>query len=384
MVVGLFRERHRGERRVALVPGDARGLSDAQGAGFVVERGAGRQAGVRDEAWEEVGARLVDDPHEVARAGDVHLRIHPPDPEAGEPDLLPGPGRMLVCLASSGDPRALARRVSASGGSLLALERVPRSTRAQAMDVLSSQATVAGYRAALLAATRLPRFFPMLSTAAGTIRPARVLVIGAGVAGLQAMATARRLGAAVTGHDIRPAALEQIRSLGATTLVESATAPGDAEDRGGYARTLDEDESTRQEDLLARRIGEFDVVVTTAQVPGRPAPRIVSTAMVEGLPPGAVVVDLAAASGGNCEPSIPDREVRVGAALVLAPTNPASDLAEHASAMFSRNVAALLRHLPGPDPDPEQTNDEILRALSLVHRGRLVESPPEPEPGHER
>ncbi|TVP77445.1 MAG: NAD(P) transhydrogenase subunit alpha [Gemmatimonadales bacterium] len=373
MIVGLFRERTPGERRVALIPPEVAALSDSLGAGFLVEAGAGSGAGVPDAAWEAAGARVVAGPEEVAANASWHLRVGPPDLSTEGEVHLPRSGATLLCLTTPPGPGALARAVSRTGGGLLALDRIPRSTRAQSMDVLSSQATVAGYRGALLGALHLPRFLPMLTTAAGTIRPARVLVLGAGVAGLQAMATARRLGAAVTGHDIRPAALEQIRSLGASTLQDSDPPPGAPEVEGGYARQLEGDEASAQEALLARRIGEFDMVVTTAQIPGRPAPRLVTTAMVESMPAGGVVVDLAAATGGNCQVSRPDHEVVHSGITVLAPTNPASGLPEHASAMFSRNVAALLRHLESTGRDPGDSDDEILRAITLVHEGRILD-----------
>jgi NAD(P) transhydrogenase subunit alpha len=250
------------------------------------------------------------------------------------------------------------------------MELIPRTTQAQAMDALSSQATAAGYQAVLLAASRLPRFLPMMMTAAGTVPPARVLVIGAGVAGLQAIATARRLGAVVAGYDIRPAAAEQVRSLGATFVggpVETS-----AETTGGYAGQVDDDTRSRQLAALAPHVAAADIVITTAQVPGKPAPRLITRAMVEAMRPGSVLVDLAASTGGNSEVTVPDAEVDVEGVLVIGPRDLAAGTAGHASEMYSRNVTALIRHLAPEGALAIDPADPITAAACVTHAGEIL------------
>jgi NAD(P) transhydrogenase subunit alpha len=330
MRVGVVRETAPGERRVALVPETASKLA---GAGFevVVEAGAGDAASFPDALYTEAGAS-ISSPWEA----DVVVSVRRPDPaRLRDGQILIG---FLDPLADRSGVDALAAR----GVTAFAMESIPRITRAQPMDALSSQATVGGYKAALLAAEHLPRFFPMLMTAAGTVPPAKVLVIGAGVAGLQAIATARRLGAVVTGFDVRPVVREQIESLGANWLDLGVTG---AEAEGGYARELTPEEMKAQQAALEARIAEFDAVVTTAAVPGREAPTIIPTSAVQAMRPGSVIVDLAAETGGNCELTVPGEiAVREGVTLVGL-TNLASTMPYHASMLYSRNVQALLLHL---------------------------------------
>jgi H+-translocating NAD(P) transhydrogenase subunit alpha len=363
MHIAVLRERFEGERRVALIPSHLPTLAEA-GVQVRIEAGAGAAAGWTDEAYRAAGAQVEEDRRRLLEGARAVLRVRPPDPD--ELDDLPA-GILLISFLgpSTHDlPTELAgRRVDA-----LALERVPRTTRAQRMDALSSQATVAGYRAVLLAADLLPRFLPMLTTAAGTIRPARFLVMGAGVSGLQAIATARRLGARVQGYDIRTAAAEQVRSLGATFLEDEL--PEEAEGEGGYARQLSETEEERQLRFLGTHVPGVDVVITTAQIPGRPAPTLVTRRMVEGMAPGSVVVDVAAETGGNCELSEPGRTIVHGGVTVAAPLNLPSGAAQHASEMFGRNVIALLEHLLHEGDLSLSTDDEIVDAILVVRNGR--------------
>jgi H+-translocating NAD(P) transhydrogenase subunit alpha len=336
MRVGVPKETAPGERRVALVP-DV--VSRLEGSTVAVERGAGAAAGFPDAAYAEAGAELVED----AFAGtDAVAKVAKPN----ESELAQlHSGQLLVgFLQPLTDPDGIARLADA-GVIAFAMESIPRTTRAQAMDALSSQATVAGYKAVLLAAESLPRFFPMLTTAAGTIAPARVLVLGAGVAGLQAIATARRLGAVVSGFDVRPAVREQVQSLGASFLDLAVVGE---ETEGGYARELTPEEQARQLEELGERIPEFDVVVTTAAIPGRPAPKLIPAAAVAGMRPGSVIVDVAAETGGNCELTQPGEVVQEGGVTIIGTLNLPSTMPGHASQLYARNVQALLDHLaPG-------------------------------------
>jgi NAD(P) transhydrogenase subunit alpha len=340
--VGIPRETTQGERRVALVP-ESVGKLAANGFEFVVEQGAGDAASFPDDAYTEAGATLGDpwDADGVVKvrkpSGDERARLR-------SEQVLIG---FLEPLSDSAGVEAL----GAAGVTAFALESVPRITRAQSMDALSSQATVSGYKSALLAAEHLPRFFPMLMTAAGTVPPAKVLVIGAGVAGLQAIATARRLGAVTTGFDVRPVVREQIESLGANWLDLGVTG-GEAE--GGYARELTPEEMQAQQAALEGRIADFDAVITTAAVPGRPAPKIIPASAVQAMRPGSVIVDLAAETGGNCELTEPGEVVERSGVTLVGLTDLASTMPYHASMLFSRNVQALLLHLA---PEGELTLD---------------------------
>ena len=278
---------------------------------------------------------------------------------------------MLVGLADPLAPGELMREVAARGVTLFALELVPRITRAQPMDVLSSMATVAGYKAVLVAASALPRLFPMLTTAAGTIPPAHVFVVGAGVAGLQAIATARRLGARVSAYDVRPAVKEQVQSLGAR-FVELPLETAETEDRGGYAKALDEEFYRRQREMMLRVVASSDVVITTALVPGRRAPLLVTEEMIEGMAPGSVVVDLAAERGGNCELTRPDETVVRHGVTILGPTNLPATVPFHASRMYSRNITAFVQHALKDGPAALDLNDEIVRETLVARGGELV------------
>jgi NAD(P) transhydrogenase subunit alpha len=340
--VGIPRETTQGERRVALVP-ESVGKLTANGFDFVVEQGAGDAASFPDAAYTEAGAALGDP---WGADGVVKVR----KPSADERGRLRS-GQVLIGFLEPLSDQAGVEALGTAGVTAFALESVPRITRAQSMDALSSQATVGGYKSALLAAEYLPRFFPMLMTAAGTVPPAKVLVIGAGVAGLQAIATARRLGAVTTGFDVRPVVREQIESLGANWLDLGVTG-GEAE--GGYARELTPEEVQAQQEALEGRIADFDVVITTAAVPGRPAPKIIPASAVEAMRRGSVIVDLAAESGGNCELTEPGEAVERSGVTLVGLTDVASTMPYHASMLFSRNVQALLLHLA---PEGELTLD---------------------------
>jgi NAD(P) transhydrogenase subunit alpha len=340
MRVVVPRETLPGERRVALVP-EAAGRLVAAGFQVAVERGAGAAAGFRDDAYTEAGAAVV--PSDALLDGAAAVaRVAPPS--AAEAEAL-APGTVLVgFLAPLTDPDGI-ERLTRRGVVAFAMESIPRITRAQPMDALSSQSTVAGYKAAVLAADRLPKLFPLLMTAAGTIAPAKVLVIGAGVAGLQAIATARRLGGVVSAFDVRPAVKEQVESLGATFLDLDVRVE---ESDGGYARELSAEDQARQRVALAERIAGFDAVITTALVPGRPAPVLIPADAVRSMRPGSVIVDLAAETGGNCELTAPGQIVEREGVTLVGLTNLPSLMATDASRLYARNVSALLQHLaPG-------------------------------------
>jgi NAD(P) transhydrogenase subunit alpha len=354
------------ERRVALAPDAVKRLV-AAGHAVTVQRGAGAGAFLADALYEAAGATLADGPAAAARGAHLVCRVQRPRPE--EVAHLEE-GTALVCLvqAPEGDPALAAlraRRVTA-----FALERVPRITRAQSMDVLSSQATVAGYKAVLLGAAHLARLMPMLTTAAGSIPPAKALVIGAGVAGLQAIATARRLGAQVSAFDVRAAAKEQVQSLGATFVAAELVSAG-AEAAGGYAREQTAEERAAVAEALAQHAKDMDLIVCTAAVPGRPAPRILTAATVDAMKPGSVVVDLAAETGGNCERTRPGETVDAGGVLVLGPLNLPSTLPYHASQMLGRNVLTFVQHVSKDGALAVDLDDEITGAMAVVHDGRV-------------
>jgi len=357
MRVGVPKEQAAGERRVALVPETIGRLGEIN---VVVEAGAGAAASFPDAAYVEAGAELGD-----PWAADVVVKVAPPT--ADEVERLRD-GQLVIGFLAPLTHRAGIERLAARGVHGLALESVPRITRAQSMDALSSQATVAGYKAAVLAADRLPRLFPMLMTAAGTIAPAKVLVLGAGVAGLQAIATARRLGAVVSGFDVRPAVAEQVRSLGADFLDLGVSGE---ETEGGYARELDADQQAAQQAELQTRIPSFDCVITTAAIPGRPAPVLVTAAAVHALRPGSVIVDLAAETGGNCELTKPGEEIVEGGVTIVGLTNLASLMPTHASQLLSRNVAALLGLVVHDGALTLDWDDEIV-AGAIVTRSEVT------------
>ena len=360
VTIAALRESAPGERRVAIVPEVAKKLR-AGGVEVLLERGAGAAAGFPDEAYEDVA---FDAREAVVARADLLWCVQLP----AEADLR-GLRKDCVLIGQLQPHRhaeALAQ-LAAQGVVAFALELLPRTTRAQAMDILSSQAAVAGYRAMLVAAVECPKFFPMLTTAAGTIRPSKVLVIGAGVAGLQAIATARRLGAQVEGYDVRSETREQVQSLGAKFLELGVDAAGE----GGYARELTAAERAAQQQALADHIATIDVVVTTAAVPGRPAPKILSAAMVEGMKPGALVVDLAAESGGNCELTQPGERVDHGGRTVIGPLNLASGAAFHASQMFARNLQHFTALLVGEQGLAPDFDDELLARSCVVREGKV-------------
>jgi NAD(P) transhydrogenase subunit alpha len=370
LTVGVPKEASPHERRVAVVPADVRSLKKA-GFEVLVEPGAGLLAGFLDAQYVQQGAKVAADGAELARADVVvHVRAASADPD--QPYAVGErlrENQILIALCDPlSDPRPIAalaeRRVTT-----FALELLPRITRAQSMDVLSSMATIAGYKAVLLAAEASPRMFPMMMTAAGTLTPAKVFIVGAGVAGLQAISTARRLGAIVYAYDVRPAAREQIQSVGGKPVDLSLES---ADGQGGYARAMDQDFYKRQQAAMGKVIAESDVVITTAAVPGKRAPVLITTEMLAGMAPGSVIVDLAAERGGNCEATRPGETVEAGGVTIIGPVNVAATVAHHASQMFSRNITAFLVHLkkhgfPAPD-----TQDEIVRDTLITRDGQIV------------
>lgn len=362
MQLRLHHDNRGGERRVALVPREVAHLV-AAGHEVLIPKGAGAAAGFPDDDYVKAGAKIFDG---AAPAADLLFAVGP----LRAADLA-GAKAVIALLDPLGDP-ANAAAIAATGSTAFALELLPRTTLAQTMDVLSSQATAAGYEAVLLAARTLPRFFPMMTTAAGTIRPATVLVLGAGVAGLQAIATARRLGAVVFGYDIRPAARDQIASLGARFIGGPVAAT--AESGGGYATEVDEATRAAQQEALAAAVATADVVITTAQVPGRRAPVLVTAAMVDTMKPGAVLVDLAAATGGNCEVTVADQVVTRNGVIILGPTDLASATAGNASEMFSRNVTNLFDHLVAKGGFDTEPTDEIAAGCRVTAGGEVVEA----------
>lgn len=366
--IGVPRETVPGERRVAMTP-RAMDLLAKSGVEFVVEKGAGEASGVSDREYEEKGARMAASRAEVFAEAPVIVQVR----VGLDPSDAAGAGHTLIGFADPLSEPGECGALAARGVTLFAMELMPRITRAQSMDALSSMATIAGYKAVIMAADRLPRMFPLLMTAAGTIAPARVFVLGAGVAGLQAIATARRLGAVVSAYDVRPAVKEQVESLGAKFVSLDLT-PSDAEDKGGYAKAMGEDFYRRQRELLTGVLRQHDVVITTAAVPGKKAPVLLTAEMVSGMPPGSVIVDLAAERGGNCELTRPGETVIAGGVTILGPLNLPSEIPYHASQMYSRNVAAFLKHLVKDGELRVDLEDEITRE-TLVARGGAVVHP---------
>src|SRR3954454_4590541 len=357
MRIGVPKETASGEQRVALVPEVVAKLKTG-GLDVVVERGAGAAASFTDEAYAEAGATLGS--REDAFGADVVVKVAPPSAE--EASALRADAVFIGFLAPLTDPDGVAR-LRDRGVTAFAMESVPRITRAQAMDALSSQATVSGYKAVLLASERLPRFFPMLMTAAGTIPPAQVLVLGAGVAGLQAIATARRLGAVVSGFDVRPVVKEQVESLGATFLDLGVVGE---QTEGGYAKELTPEQQAQQQQALNERIPSFDVVVTTALIPGRPAPRLIPAEAVKGMKPGSVIVDLAAEAGGNCELTAPGEIVEREGVTIVGLTNLPSTMANHASQLYARNVNSLLALMVKDGALSLDWDDEVLAGACVT------------------
>ncbi|NNE94844.1 MAG: NAD(P) transhydrogenase subunit alpha [Acidimicrobiales bacterium] len=365
MHVTVVKETAERERRVALTPVGVEKLT-AAGHTVTAETGCGRSAGFTDEAYSAAGATVTDRDAALASGG-VVVGIH-----AVRTGI--GPDHVVVGLVDPIWRPAAADRLAETGATVLSLELMPRITRAQSMDVLSSMATVAGYEAVLLAATRLPKMFPLLMTAAGTVPAARTVVLGAGVAGLQAIATARRLGSVVEAYDVRPAAAEQIESVGGKSIrLDLDTA--ESEDVGGYARAQSDDTNLRQQELLAPYIADADIVITTAAIPGARSPELVTTAMVDPMRPGSVIVDLAAERGGNCSLTRADDEVVHNGVTVLGPTDLASRSATSASRMYSNNVVTYLTHLTGDNGELVLDVDDEITAGTLVARGGSVVHP---------
>ncbi len=375
MIVAVVRENFPGEKRVALVPASVPNLIKA-GATILIERDAGTAAGFPDHQYVEKGAQLIESRQEAFEKADVifQVRSYGANPEAGKSDLdYVKPGQIVIGMADPLGNLPAIQEVASKQAKLFALELIPRITRAQSMDVLSSQATIAGYRAVLLAGIYLPKMFPMLMTAAGTLSPARVFVIGAGVAGLQAIATAKRLGAVVTAYDVRPEAKEQIESLGAKCAQLQLEAEG-SQDKGGYAKDLGEEFYTKQREFMGEICSESDVVITTAAIPGRKSPLLVTADGIRQMAPGSVAIDLAAERGGNIELSEPDQTVEHDGITILGPTNLASEIPNHASQMFSHNCTKFLLNMVKEKQLHLNMDDEIISGTIATSDGEVVNS----------
>jgi NAD(P) transhydrogenase subunit alpha len=369
MIAGVLKETFPGERRVAVVPSALPLLAKA-GVQVVLEAGAGVSAGFPDALFTDKGARVVASRQEVLDASRIVLAVRPLAGDGAGLAGIDGRHVLVALLDPLGKPAGI-QAVAAAGATAFALELIPRITRAQAMDVLSSAATITGYKAVLLAASALPQMFPLLMTAGGTLAPARVFVVGAGVAGLQAIATARRLGAVVQAYDVRPAVREQVESLGAR-FVELPLEAGDAQDKAGYAKAMDESFYRRQRETMLKVVAASDVVIATAAVPGKKAPILLTGEMVDAMPPGAVIVDVAAEQGGNCELTRPGETVSRGAVTILGPLNLPSTVPQHASQMYGRNVASFLALLVTGGDIKIDVTDEIVRETLVTRDGEVV------------
>lgn len=372
MKIGVLTESMPGENRVALTPSSADSLVSG-GHTVSVQQGAGVRAGFPDDAYRDVGCNLVDRPT-VVSSSETILTVYTPNVGA-DPGDLPGAvngGQTFIGFADPFSTRSGVEALAATGASLFSVELVPRITRAQSMDALSSMATVSGYKIVLSVADRLPRMFPLMMTAAGTVSPAKVLILGAGVAGLQAIATARRLGAVVSAYDVRPAVKEQVESLGAT-FVELDIEASEAEDAGGYATDQGKAFYEQQQAALAEVVAQQDVVITTALIPGKRAPILLTEPMVRGMSPGSIVADMAAERGGNCALTRPGEEVDVDGVRIIGPVNIPSSVPYHASQMYARNLVNFLAHLTGEDGalvvDPQ---DEITKETLVAKDGHVV------------
>jgi NAD(P) transhydrogenase subunit alpha len=365
--LGILKESAPGETRVALLPESLKSLR-AQGISIIVESGAGINSGASDQAYAEAGAAVIADRDSILSGADLLPLVNAPDP-ADQARLKPG-AVVIGFLKPLEAPQSLASAI-ARPATLFSMELVPRISRAQSMDALSSMATIAGYKAVISAADRLPRLFPMLMTAAGTIPPARVFVIGAGVAGLQAIATARRLGAVVEAYDVRAAAGEQVRSLGAKFL-DVDLGGISAEGGGGYAAELTEEALDRGRDLITRTAAHSDVIITTAQVPGRPAPRLIRRAAIEAMRPGSVLVDLAAPAGGNCEMTQPGITRTINGVTLLAPLNLPAEVPVHASQLYARNILNFLALILKNGELVVDLADEVLAGACVSHEGKPI------------
>ncbi|HEY4232224.1 MAG TPA: Re/Si-specific NAD(P)(+) transhydrogenase subunit alpha [Lacipirellulaceae bacterium] len=373
MIVAVAKESFPGERRVALVPALVTTLTKI-GCQVRVETGAGAAAGFLDDAYRQQGAEIVADRRQLIQSADVLLQVHAlgSDPATAQAELeLAHDGLAIVAMCDPLGSPQLVQQLAQRGATLFAMELIPRITRAQSMDVLSSMATIAGYKAVLLAANALPKMFPMMMTAAGTLRPAKVFVIGAGVAGLQAIASSRRLGAVVQAYDVRSAVKEQIESLGAK-FVEMQLETAGAEGAGGYAKQLDEDFYRKQCELMAQTVAASDVCITTAAIPGKPSPRLITAAAVRGMAPGSVIVDLAAERGGNCELTKADEVVVDSGVTILGPTNLPSDVPAHASQMYAKNVTNFVALVTRDGKLHLNLEDQVVRETLAAYRGEVV------------
>jgi NAD(P) transhydrogenase subunit alpha len=373
MLAGVVKETLPGERRVALTPANLPPLIK-DGWEVMLEPGAGDEAGFCDAAYQEKGAKIGADRAAVFTAADVVLQVRAlgANLEFGATDLaLIRPGQVLIGFCDPLTSPAAAQQIAARGAVLFAMELIPRITRAQSMDALSSMASIAGYKAVLLAASTLPKIFPMMMTAAGTISPSKVFVVGAGVAGLQAIATARRMGAVVEAYDVRPVVKEQVESLGARFL-DLPLETSAAQDQGGYAKQLDESVYQRQRELMLKAMAANDVVITTAAIPGKKAPILVTAEMVRAMAPGSVIVDLAAERGGNCELTKPGETIVENGVTILGPLNLPATVPLHASQMYARNITTFLAHLAKGGRFECDTTDEITRDTLVTRDGEVV------------
>jgi NAD(P) transhydrogenase subunit alpha len=374
MIIGVVRESWPGERRVALAPASVAPLVKA-GHQVLVESNAGASAGFTDAAYTEKGATIVASRADVSARAEMLLRVKlgPAGAPSTDADLAAlRPGQSVIAFLDPLTDHALVRQLAERQVSVFSMELMPRITRAQSMDALSSMATIAGYKAVLIAAVTVPRMFPMLMTAAGNVSAARAFVIGVGVAGLQAIATAKRLGAQVQAYDVRPAAKEQILSLGAK-VADVPLETADAQDAGGYAKAQDESFYQRQRDAMSKVVAGSDIVITTAAIPGRKAPVLITGDMVRGMQPGSAIVDLAAERGGNCELTRADEVVVEGGVTILGPTNLPSTVPYHASQMYAKNITTFLLHLANKEGQMNwDLTDEITRETLVTHKGEVV------------
>jgi H+-translocating NAD(P) transhydrogenase subunit alpha len=373
MIAGVIAETLPGERRIAVVPGVIPSLSKA-GLTVAIESSAGLAAGFTDAAFAEQGAEILSTAADVVARADLLLRVRisPPATAAGRADLSRlRQGQALIAFLDPLNEPSISEALAAKGVTAFSMELMPRITRAQSMDALSSMATIAGYKAVMVAANTLPRMFPMLTTAAGTVKPARVFIIGAGVAGLQAITVARRLGAVVEAYDVRPAAKEQVQSVGAK-FVELPLEAADAEDKGGYAKAQDESFYRRQREMMAKVVVASDVVITTAAIPGKRSPVLVTADMVRNMAQGSVIIDLAAERGGNCELTKADEMVSEHGVTIFGPTNLPATVPYHASQMYARNVATFVAHLMKDKTLTLDLTDEITRETLVTRDGQVV------------
>ncbi len=370
MKIAVPRETAEGETRVALTPQVA-GQLVADGLEVLVESGAGEASSNLDEAYREAGATIVPDAAQMYSDADMVLRVGRPSDE--EVEMLREGTVLIGTLGTLAKPE-LASRLAKRGVTAISMDAIPRITRAQSMDTLSSQATVGGYKAVLLAAERLPKFFPLLTTAAGTIRPARGIVMGAGVAGLMAIGTARRLGAVMEATDVRPVVKEQVESLGGTFIEVEMTEEekAKAETAGGYATEMSDDYKRRQSELIAERVKEADFIITTALIPGRPAPKLVTDEMVKSMKPGSVIIDMAAEMGGNVEGTEPNREVVRHGVRIIGITNLPATMPGSATQMYAKNLQTLIKHLVADGKLELDLTDEITKGATITHGGKVV------------